>query len=102
MWRRLLGQRMEGARGALAGTVAGLGHAMSGRLSGARAALSEGDRGLRTTWVAAMADNGLAALYQGGTRIRRAADFGRGAFCALMSDGTMTGEVKEIEVRGDS
>lgn len=98
MWRRLLSHRVESSGDALLALRSGLSSAAELRLSGARAALSGCDSALRTTWVAAMAENGLAALYQDGARVRSAAGFRKGSFEALMRDGRISGEVSMIEV----
>jgi hypothetical protein len=98
MWSRLLASRIGSARAALCSGEMGMGHTASVKLSRAKEQLASLDSGLRTTWVAAMAENGLAALYQDGRRVRDASEFRKGEFRGLMRGGKITGEVKDIEV----
>ncbi len=98
MWCKLIASRIENSRNALTTADTNLEHMASGRIADARKNLALLDSGLRTTWVAAMSEKGLAALFQDGKRVRDAAHFRKGDFKGLMRDGKIIGEVKDIEV----
>jgi exodeoxyribonuclease VII large subunit len=98
MWSKLIASRIENSRNVLTSANMNLNHLANGTIAGARKNLAFLDSGLRTTWVAAMSENGLAALFQDGKRIRDAAAFRKGDFKGLMRDGKITGEVKDIEI----
>ena len=98
MRRRLLASKIEAAKASIGAIQNDLAFSLSRKISGARTALASGDAALRTTWVAAMAENGLAAMYQDGKRVHDAAAFKKGKFQAMMRDGKITGEVKDIEI----
>lgn len=98
LWRKLLASRIDLSGKSLVATQSGIRHALSEKLSGARASHSSWDAVLRQTWIAAMAENGLAALYQDGVRIRDAAGLRKGPFRGMLRDGKITGEVKDIEI----
>jgi len=98
MWRKVLASRLSGLGAEAEGLRACLGHSASMRVSGARKLLDDGGLALRTTWVAAIKEKGMAAMYQGGDRIPEASRMRKGRFEAVMKDGRVTGEVKEIEV----
>jgi exodeoxyribonuclease VII large subunit len=98
MWKKVIGSRVGMSRKTVEGMSAELGHSLSSGLARAREALAAADTGLRTTWVAAIHENGLAALYQDGARVKDAGKFNKGKFEAMLRDGKITGEVKKIEV----
>ncbi|MFO7619384.1 MAG: exodeoxyribonuclease VII large subunit [Thermoplasmata archaeon] len=98
MWSKLIASRIENSRNVLISADMNLNHMAMERVADARRKQALLDSGLRTTWVAAMSENGLAALFQDGIRVRDAAQFRKGDFKGLMRDGKITGEVKDIEV----
>ncbi len=102
MWRKVLDSRVENVRSTLKGLEAGIGFHSARHLAGAKKLRAYLDSGLRTTLAAAIAEKGLAAMYQDGERVRGAQGFRKGKFEARMRDGKVTGEVKDIEVRGDN
>jgi len=98
MWKKIISSRLEMSRKTVEGMSAGLGHSVSSGLARTRENLAIAETKLRTTWIAAIHENGLAALYQNGARVKDAAAFKKGKFEAMLRDGKITGEVKKIEV----
>ncbi|MDO9537266.1 MAG: exodeoxyribonuclease VII large subunit [Thermoplasmata archaeon] len=98
MWRKLIDSGLENSRSSVKGLEAGFGYAVISHIARARKSLDARETDLRTTWVAALKEKGLAALYQDGNRVTDASKFKKGQFTGLMRDGKITGEVKDIEV----
>lgn len=98
MWRKVLASRVENACESVRGIESCLRFSSSKHLADSRKQLAERNAVLRTTWVAAMAEKGLAAMYQDGARVRTASRFRKGKFEAVLSDGKVSGEVKDIEI----
>jgi exodeoxyribonuclease VII large subunit len=98
MWKKIVSSRLEMSRKTIEGLSAGLDYSLSSGIARAKETIATADTELRTTWVAAIHENGLAALYQNGARVKDAATFKKGKFEAMLKDGKITGEVKKIEV----
>ncbi len=98
MWRKVLASRVDNQRTTATGFKAELCHSSSMHMAKARKRLDAGDMALRATWISALREKGMAAIYQSGARITEVSRLKRGGFEAVMKDGKVKGEVRDIEV----
>ena len=74
---------------------------MTEKLACARRGYAEGSTALRTTWIAAIEEKGLTAVFQDNVRRVSIQELREGPFKGILKGGAIAGVIEGVEVRKD-